>query len=92
MEIIGDRVDLDQARIRSESTIIIKAKELKNNRLPQVEAPFLVYDLGTAAPELVAFQRTGGVGVHRFHCDADRTNGEGKDVVRWCSRDSHRPR
>jgi hypothetical protein len=33
---------------------------------------FKVYDISDpTAPELLAFQHTGGVGVHRFDCDAD---------------------
>ena len=36
------------------------------------EGGFKLYDISDpTAPELVGFQRTGGIGVHRFHCDAN---------------------
>jgi hypothetical protein len=53
VEIIGDNVNLDRARIRAESTAIIRAKNLVGNSTAQVDAPFAAYDLGSTNPPLV---------------------------------------
>ena len=46
VEISGNEVNLDQSRIRAESTIVIRAAEnLVNNKLAKVDAPFVSYDL-----------------------------------------------
>jgi len=45
IEITGNRVNLNQTRARAESTIVIKAGDLVNNKLPTVDAPFAIYDL-----------------------------------------------
>jgi hypothetical protein len=52
IEINGNFVNLDQTRIRAESTVIIKAAELGEGKVAQVDAPFLHYDLGSSLPEL----------------------------------------
>jgi hypothetical protein len=53
IEIIGNSVNLDQTRIRAESTVIIKANELGGGKVARVDAPYLHYDLGSSLPELV---------------------------------------
>ncbi len=51
--IIGDEVNLDQTRIRSESAVIIKASNLVSNRLATIDAPLLNFDVGTVQPSLL---------------------------------------
>lgn len=53
VEIIGDTVNLDQTRIRAESALIIKASNLTSNRLAQVDAPMVNFDVGSREPSLV---------------------------------------
>ncbi len=53
VEILGNKVNLDQSRLRAESTIVIRAADLSSNRVAQVDAPFLVYDLTSTQPQLV---------------------------------------
>lgn len=53
IEILGNFVNLDQTRIRAESTVIIKAAELGGGKVARVDAPFLHYDIGSSLPELV---------------------------------------
>ncbi len=50
VEIIGDEVNLDQTRIRAESAVIIKAKNLVSNNLAQVDAPFVNFDVRSVQP------------------------------------------
>lgn len=46
IEITGNVLDLEQTRIRSENTILVRAHEnLVNNKLARVDAPYLSYDL-----------------------------------------------
>jgi hypothetical protein len=52
VEITGASVNLDQARIRSESTVIIRTTDLAGNRVAKVDAPFLNYDLGSVEPQM----------------------------------------
>ncbi|HXJ61289.1 MAG TPA: hypothetical protein VNU68_31985 [Verrucomicrobiae bacterium] len=52
VEIIGNRVNLDQARIRAESAVIIKANDLVSNNLAQVNAPFVNLDVRSTQPTL----------------------------------------
>lgn len=53
VEIIGDTVNLDQTRIRAESALIVKANNLTSNRLAQVDAPVVNFDVGSREPSLV---------------------------------------
>ncbi len=53
VEIVGGRVNLDQTRIRSESLLSIKTSNLTSNRVAQVDAPYLIYDLASVEPTLV---------------------------------------
>jgi len=53
VEIIGDTVTLDQARVRAESTVTIRTGNLSSNKLAQVDAPFLNYDLRSLQPQMV---------------------------------------
>jgi hypothetical protein len=53
IEILGDNVDLDEARIRAESAVIIKASNLSSNRLATVDAPIVNFDGRSVHPELV---------------------------------------
>jgi hypothetical protein len=53
VEIIGDNVNLDRARIRAESTAIIRARNLTGGASARVDAPFCSYDLGSSSPPLV---------------------------------------
>jgi hypothetical protein len=52
VEITGKSINLDQARIRGESTVIIRTEDLSENRVAKVDAPFLNYDLGSVEPQL----------------------------------------
>lgn len=52
VEIIADNLNLEQTRIRAESTIIIKTKCLESNYLAQLDAPFLSLSLGSKDPTL----------------------------------------
>lgn len=52
VEITGDYVNLEQARIRSESAVIIRTPDLAGNRVAKVDAPFLNYDLGSIEPQM----------------------------------------
>lgn len=54
VEIIGDRVNLNQTRIRAETTISIKAGDVVSNKLATVDAPYCNYDLGsTQSPFII---------------------------------------
>jgi hypothetical protein len=52
VEILSDAVNLDRTRIRAESTLIIKTKNLLSNHLAQVDAPVCNFDLTSLQPEL----------------------------------------
>ena len=53
VEIISGSLNMDKARIRAESTVIIKSKDLSSNKVAQVDAPFCNYDLTSLQPDLV---------------------------------------
>jgi hypothetical protein len=53
VDIIGDEVNLDQTRIRSESAVVIKANNLISNRLASIDAPLINFDVGSTQPVLV---------------------------------------
>lgn len=53
VEIFGERVNLNRTRIKGETTITIKAKELVGNAVAQVDAPILELDLASSSPPLV---------------------------------------
>ena len=53
VEILGKKLDLNQARLRAENTLIIKSSDLSSNGVGRVDAPFLIYDLATTQPQLV---------------------------------------
>ena len=52
VEILGNNVDLNGTRIRSESAVIIKANNLISNRLAIVDAPLVNFDVGSVEPVL----------------------------------------
>jgi hypothetical protein len=47
VEITADTVNMNQTRIRAESTVIIRAKSVVSNILAQVDAPYCLYDLAS---------------------------------------------
>jgi hypothetical protein len=51
VEIFSDKLDMDLTRIRSESTIVIKTKDLSSNQVARVDAPYLSFDLASKQPE-----------------------------------------
>ena len=53
IEIFGDTVDLTETRIRADSTIVIRAENLVSNQFAQVDAPFVVFNVGSSQPTLV---------------------------------------
>jgi hypothetical protein len=53
VEIIGDEVNLEEARIRSESAVIIKAKNLVGNSIAQIDSPRVNFDVRSTQPVLV---------------------------------------
>jgi hypothetical protein len=50
VEVLGDNVNLDQAFVQAESTVIIKAKNLSSNKVARTLAPFEVLDLASTQP------------------------------------------
>jgi hypothetical protein len=50
--IIGNQVNLDGARIRAESAVVIKANDLVSNNLAVVNAPFINIDVRSTQPTL----------------------------------------
>ena len=53
VEIFADKLNVGLTRIRSESTIIIKTKDLSSNSIARVDAPYLSFDLTSKQPELL---------------------------------------
>ena len=53
VEIIGDEVNLEETRIRSESAVIIKAKNLVGNSIAQIDSPRVNFDVRSTQPVLV---------------------------------------
>ena len=54
IELYGDKLNLDSTRIRSESTVFIKTKDLAGNKFARlVDAPLAGFDLTSKQPELV---------------------------------------
>ncbi|MEY2408061.1 MAG: hypothetical protein QOF48_731 [Verrucomicrobiota bacterium] len=53
VEIFGDKLNLDSTRIRSESTVIIKTKDLSSNRVARLDAPYMSFDLTSKQPQLI---------------------------------------
>jgi hypothetical protein len=53
IEILGGEVNLDQTRIRAESSVIIKASKLTSNRLAMVDAPLVNFDARSFEPSFV---------------------------------------
>jgi len=54
IEILGEEVNMEETRIRADSSVTIKANtNLVSNRLPQIDAPFVNIDVRSVAPELV---------------------------------------
>jgi hypothetical protein len=50
IEILSDNLNLDRARLRAESTAIIKTKNLASNQVARVDAPFINLDLASTQP------------------------------------------
>lgn len=53
VELIGDTLDLRQARVRAESGIVVKTPNLVAGSLPLMEAPLLSLDLGSRSGSLM---------------------------------------
>ena len=53
VEIFSDSLDMELTRIRSESTIVIKTKDLSSNQVARVDAPYLSFDLASKQAEFV---------------------------------------
>jgi hypothetical protein len=53
VDIVGEEVNLTRTRIRSQASVNIRATNLTSNRLAQVDAPFINFDVGSTAPVLV---------------------------------------
>lgn len=53
IEIAGSTVNLEGARVRAESLLRIEAENLVGNVVAEVDAPFLIYNLGTTNAQLV---------------------------------------
>ena len=54
VELFSDQLNLDSTRIRSESTVLVRTKDLLGNKLARlVDAPLVGYDLTSRQPELV---------------------------------------
>lgn len=53
IEINGDTVNLDQTKIRAESTVMIKANDLSSNKVARIDALYSNFDLRTTQPQMV---------------------------------------
>jgi len=54
IQITGENVDLNLTRIRAETSLSIKAtKSLTSNRVAQIDAPFVSFDVRSVSPPLV---------------------------------------
>lgn len=53
IELIADDLNLDQTRLRAESAVIIKAKNLSGASFPQIDAPLINFDAGSDQPSFV---------------------------------------
>ena len=53
VEIYGDRVNLDRTRIRAETTVVVKARDLSSNTIAAVDAPLLEFDITSSSPPLI---------------------------------------
>jgi hypothetical protein len=53
VEIIGQDVNMRDARVRAESTFILTANNLVSNSQARASAPFMSFDVGTTQPQLV---------------------------------------
>jgi hypothetical protein len=53
VEIFADQLNLDRTRIKAETTVIIKARDLTSNAVAQVDAPILEFDLASSSPPLI---------------------------------------
>jgi len=54
VEVYSDQLNLDSTRIRSESTVLVRTKDLVGNKLPRlVDSPLVGYDLTSKQPEMV---------------------------------------
>ncbi len=66
VEIIGNKVNMEQTLIRSEQSVILRAKDLVNNRLAQVQAPFVIYDVGSTSQPVLTISNLAPVSVRRL--------------------------
>jgi hypothetical protein len=53
IEIYGDSLNLEQTRLRAESTVIIRAADLASNKVASVDAPYSIFDLTSHQPQMV---------------------------------------
>jgi hypothetical protein len=53
VDILGTEANLTRTRVRAESSAVIQAPRLVNNRLSSVDAPFVNFNVGSAQPELI---------------------------------------
>ena len=65
IELLGDKLNLDQAQIRGEAAAVIRTKNLVNNQVGMVDAPNAVFDLASVEPLMVVTNLAPGT-VGRF--------------------------
>jgi hypothetical protein len=53
IEIAGNLLNLEQTRIRAETTVIIRAADLASDKLARIDAPYSVFDLTSHQPQMV---------------------------------------
>jgi hypothetical protein len=53
IELLADEMNLDRTRIRADSTLIVRTSNLTSNRFAQVDAPFMIFDVGSTQPSLL---------------------------------------
>jgi hypothetical protein len=53
VEVFADQLNLDHTRIKAETTVTIKARDLASNTIAQIDAPILEFDITSTSPPLV---------------------------------------
>ncbi len=53
VEIFAENLNMDRARLKAETTLTVKARNLSSNAIAFVDAPLIEYDLTSTAPPLV---------------------------------------
>lgn len=52
VDVLGNSVNLNRTRIRAESAVVVKSRDLVNNQLAEVNAPFVNFDVTSLKPDL----------------------------------------